>query len=378
MRKRLFLKSCLMIFGICLFTNVHASEPIAYKIGAILPLTGNGSIYGEWIKKGCDLAVEQINMGGGINGRQLLITYEDDQTNPKTAVSVFQKMVNIEKVNFIITGSSASTLALKPLAAENKIVLFAPAATHPDLTQGSNHVFRNVISSYQETLIMSHYLIDDNHIKDIVVIYINDAGGQGSLEAFNQNFQKLGGIITGTFPFNKGEKDFRNMIAKVKANRPKAIYLTGYGPEMGLVLTQLRQGQVTAPVFSNQGIESPDLLKQAGNAANGVRYTLAAFDISSSNEDIKRFAEAYKSKYREDPGLYQATAFDSVMIYASVISNIKGDYSSLIDSIIKIRSYSGASGITSFTQNGDAIKPVAIKEIQNGRFVTLTKKTPTY
>lgn len=365
----------LTILMIFLFMGCSRPEQGKVKIGAILPLTGGGSIYGEWIKKGCDLAVEHVNNRGGINGRQLSIIYEDDQASPKNAVTALQKMINMEKVNFIITGSSASTLALKTLAAQNNIILFAPAATHPDLTKESNNVFRNVISSYQETEVMSQYLIKDKGIDDIAVIYVNDAGGQGSLEAFKHNFEILGGKVIEAIPFEKRLQDYRNIVAKVKANNPTAIYLTGYGPEMAIILKQLRENQIATPIFSNQGIESSEIISQAGTAADGVKYTLASFDPNSNDKEIGTFVNAYKKKYREEPGLYQATSFDAVMMYALVRKRSNADFSSIIEGFFEIKAYNGASGVTTFTPSGDAIKPIAIKEIQAGRFVTLKTMT---
>ncbi len=128
------------------------------KIGAILPLTGDAAQYGQSAKKGMELAVNEINERGGIDNKKIKLIIEDRQGQVKDGVAAFRKLITVEKVPIIIGELLSSiTLAIAPLANENKVVILSPASTAPKITEAGDYIFRNVASDIVEGQIMAEY-----------------------------------------------------------------------------------------------------------------------------------------------------------------------------------------------------------------------------
>ncbi|MCK4458341.1 MAG: ABC transporter substrate-binding protein [Methanosarcinales archaeon] len=142
-----------ILIGVVLFLAVIAgaclqdTQPDEIRIGAILPLTGEAAEYGEDAKLGIDLAVEEINAAGGINGKRIQVVYEDSQATPSQGVSAIQKLTTVDKVPVIIGAMASSvTLAIAPIAEENKVVLLSPASSAPQITEAGDYIFRTEFS----------------------------------------------------------------------------------------------------------------------------------------------------------------------------------------------------------------------------------------
>ncbi|MBI4708341.1 MAG: ABC transporter substrate-binding protein, partial [Candidatus Omnitrophica bacterium] len=122
-------------------------EPEYITIGSILPLTGEGSQYGDACKKGIDLAIEEINQTGGINGKKIRVIYEDDQLKAGPGTQAMNKLVSVDKVKVVLGAVASSvTLAIAPIANQNKVVLFSSVSTSHDVTDAGDYIFRNVAS----------------------------------------------------------------------------------------------------------------------------------------------------------------------------------------------------------------------------------------
>lgn len=137
----------IVILAIGLIAIQTKKEPGEIKIGAILPLTGDSALYGESIKKGIDLAVEQINSEEGVKGRKVTVIYEDSKAVPSVGVASFQKLISIHRVPVVIGDAVSSvTLAIAPIAEKNKVVILSPLSSAPAITEAGDFIFRNVPS----------------------------------------------------------------------------------------------------------------------------------------------------------------------------------------------------------------------------------------
>ena len=212
------------------------------KIGAILPLTGDGAQAGANTKSGIDLAVEEINKAGGINGHMVEIVYEDCQGQPKLAVSAMQKLTDIDKVPAVIDNSLSNvTLAIAPIAESKKVILLATGASSPKISNAGDYVFRIWNSDDLEGEVMAQYAINSLKIKDAAILYINNDYGLGLQQVFKKNFARLGGNIVSKIVFQAGKKDFKTQITKILQNKFNAIYLVGYPTECTGIIKQLRR-----------------------------------------------------------------------------------------------------------------------------------------
>ena len=160
-------------------------EPETIRIGAILPLTGDIAEYGNRIKKGIDLAIEEIENQGGINGKRAKVLYEDSTGFPKGGVSAVQKLISINRVPIIIGAVASSvTLAIVPQTTESKVVLFSPASSSPKLSGVSPFFFRDWPSDVLEARLLAEFTFNKLGIKKVAILNVNNDYGLGRVNSF--------------------------------------------------------------------------------------------------------------------------------------------------------------------------------------------------
>lgn len=343
------------------------SEPI--KIGAILSLTGSAAQYGKWSQNGIALAVSEVNQAGGINGRQLQIIYEDDATDPATAVSAAQKLISINHVSAILGPlTSSSVLAAAPVAEANHIVLLSPCASSPKITDAGDYIFRNWPSDNYEGAAMAEFLAQQLHIKTVVVAAMNNEYGLGLRDVFIQRAKELGLNILDVLSFEQGATDLKAQAARIAELKPDIVYAPGHGKEVATLIRQCREIGVKSVFASGVAFETPDVFTVAGSAADGTYYTAPAFDPDSQDNQVVKFQEAYEARFHAKAEVFAAHAYDAVKILATALQNAGGDFNKLKDALYAIHDFPGVTGNTTFDKNGDVIKPVAVKVVKGGTF----------
>ncbi|MBF8275359.1 MAG: Extracellular ligand-binding receptor [Candidatus Brocadiaceae bacterium] len=358
----------------CIFSLNSCTEKKAeiIKIGAMLPLSGNAAQYGEWGKNGISLAVDEINSKGGIKGNKIEVVYEDDAADPKKGVSAVNKLISIDKVKAIIGPlPSAVTLAVAPICEKYKIVIMSSSSS-PAITHAGDYIFRNWPSDDFEGSAMAKYAIKKG-FKKIAILHINNEYGLGVAKVFKREYSRLGGDLLITETYQQGSSDMRAQIIKIKKYNPDAIYLIGHAKENGHVIKQLIDLNTKAKILGTVGIESPDLINIAGESANGIIYTAPTFDPKNTDTVVKTFQEAYARKYSTESNIFSAIMYDALKIIALMIEQYSYDSDEIKAGLYKLNNYPGVSGITTFDQNGDVIKPVVFKTINNKQFVYISE-----
>jgi branched-chain amino acid transport system substrate-binding protein len=334
------------------------------KIGVITPLTGPAAKYGIATKNGLELAAEEIEK---TTKKELLLIYEDSKMDPKEAVNALRKLM-VDKVKVVIGATTSSEfLAMAPIAEENEIILFTPSASTPKISQAGDYIFRNCYSDIFEATKMADYIFTHTSYRKIAVLYINNDYGVGMKNTFKIFFEKKGGNIILEEAYDPQERDFKTYLLKIKENKPDGIYLVGYA-EMGYILRQAKEMGIYYPIFSCIMFEDPDIIKIAQEAAEGVVYTYPSYNPMSEKDIIKEFVEKYRKKYNEIPNIYAATAYDALKILYMAIEIAGYSPEKIKEKLYSIRDYPGVTGSTSFDANGDVIKPVGIKKVENGEF----------
>ncbi len=180
-----------LLLDACMTRKEKTAEPI--KIGSIL--TGEGAAWGIAAKNGIDMAVEEINADGGINGRPLKVIHEDDQSDPKKAITAFQKLTDIDKVRIIIGTSWSNTgLAVAPLADENEVLMISPSLGVKEFNEGSRFLFNTWPHDYRLSEALADHVYAQGHRK-VALIGAKQVWVEDQTRAFTQRFTKLGGSI---------------------------------------------------------------------------------------------------------------------------------------------------------------------------------------
>ena len=339
-------------------------------IGAISPFTGDGANYGKAARTGIDLAVDEINAAGGVLGSQVEVQYEDDKGNPKDAVSAFQKLASVDNVPAVLGPFySSNVLACAPVANRKKIVLVTGTATSDNIRDAGEFVFRVCPSNDEQARTIAEYALKHLNLETCFVLYRNVDYGLTLRNAFDTAFSERGGKIVGVEAVAPDANDVRAQLTKIKAAAPQFIFAAVHYPEGGAMLRQAREMGISTVVMGTDGGYDPQLLRIAGEAAEGSYWVTIGWGDESSNPAVASFKTAYKQRYGEEPGVYSGLFYDAAHILARAISAAKVMDGQGIQQAMFGVEYSGATGTTRFDDVGDVRKPFAVYRVTKGQFV---------
>lgn len=344
------------------------NEP--YRIGLLPTISGASALNGQRMQWGAELAAEEINAAGGVNGHPIELKLEDTQLNPTTAVGLMNKLISIDHVQAFIGQASPVMLALSPVAAENKVVLINHSAVNPLIANAENYTFTNIADAASESQAIVPYVVDQLKLMTAATLTGADDIGRGAADAFKAAYEAKGGTIVAAELFDQqASQDLRPQLLKLRDAHPAAVYSTN-APN---AIKQAEQIGFKTQWLSNVFFESPENLALAGDLANGTVYTFVRFD-PDSGAPAKAFLDAYEAKYGGQAGvdptphIYAATAYDAVKMYAEAFAAVGYDGTAVRDYIRNLKDWEGATGTLNYKPNGAVIMPVALKTVENGAF----------
>ncbi len=337
------------------------------KVGAILQLSGGDAQYGEWSRKGIDIAVDEINMQGGIDGRKLEVDYEDSMSQATAAVSAFRKLRDLENVSAILTQASVVTLALAPLSNKEKVVQMDVGSVTPKYRTENDFTFRTAVTALQLAESQAR-IIAGRNITEIGYLYVNDDYGIGMHDVFKKTYESLGGKIAAEEAFSSADTDFRTQLAKIKEKNLSAVVFVNRLDKSGTLLRQARESGIEAQIFTDvYGVESQQTLTIAGEAAEGVLYVAPAFDVNASKASME-FVSLFRERYKTTPVQLSAQAYDGTKAVAYAMRGCI-DTECMMKNLDKT-DFDGASGRIRFDSAGELIGGrTELKTIRNGAFV---------
>lgn len=295
-----------------------STEPI--YLGVSGPLTGNNARYGAQWKKGFDLALEEINGAGGINGRKLEYIFEDSQSDPKQSVVVAQKFVADDRIVVELGDfSSTASMAASQIYQRAGLVQFGFTNSHPDFTKaGGDYTWSNSVTQAQAAPALADFAIQTLGVKKLAIFYLNTDWGKSSYALFAAHAKEIGAEIVSEQAYLPDEKDFRSAITAVRDAKPDGIILYSYQADGALIVQQLRDAGLKQPIVGGGSLQSPDFLKLGGAAVEDV-YILGEFLASDPNPAIQTFVKKYQAKYNEEPDLFAVHAYDTIILIAEAI-----------------------------------------------------------
>lgn len=364
--------ACIAVFfiaanfsGFIVLPNAQQTDNQTINVGAILPLTGNNARYGELERKGLEMALEEINNSGGINGKKLEIVFEDFRGESKDAVVSWRKLGINNDLPLIFSGLSGACVVLSPLANSDKTVLFATDCAVAQYSSSNDFTFRISNSNAREGKQMAEFMLSKG-IDSIAVLKINNDYAAGLFPAFEKKFSEKGKIKIFQ-QYAADQKDFRTELAKIKDANVQVVYLISYAPDAEIIVKQMKEFGIELQVFSTEPIENNDFLKNAGSAAEGIIYLKAALTTQKG----KAFVEKAKALFGNYPEINIARTYDALHIAAEALkecdkeNNISGE---CVKTQLFKTNYEGALGKISFDENGDVSVPYVLKTIKNSEF----------
>jgi branched-chain amino acid transport system substrate-binding protein len=355
-----------------------SSEPI--YLGVSGPLTGNNARYGAQWKKGFDLALEEINGAGGINGRKLEYIFEDSQADPKQSVVVAQKFIADERIVVELGDfSSTASMAASQIYQRAGLVQFGFTNSHPDFTKaGGDYTWSNSVTQAQAAPALADFAITTLGVKKLAIFYLNTDWGKSSFGLFSPRAKELGAEIVSEQAYLPDEKDFRSAITAVRDANPDGIILYSYQADGALIVQQLRDAGLKQPIIGGGSLQSPDFLKLGGAAVEDV-YILGEFLASDPNPVIQDFVKKYQTKYNEEPDLFAVHAYDTINLIAAAIKLGGATRQGIHDALGKLKDVpSVTNGPVTFDLEtrrvqGPKFSPIQVK---GGKFVAWNGSKP--
>jgi len=341
-----------------------AAQGNPIKIGAILPLTGSGASYGVWMKGGAEMAAEDINAAGGIAGRKLEVIYEDHAADASKAVNAMRRLVEVEKVPFSLTSYSSPTLAIQPIAAQNKVVIMNGGGQSDNLAN-KDYLYNNIPVVSNEVGVIATWLAKEKKLVNAVLIVANDEAGRNSATTFLEKYGAAGGKVLAEERVALDATDFRAQLAKLKARGGDLLYVSSYGRNVSIIADQARELGITIPMAGTSWVLVPETFKSKG--AQGMLVTKLPFDPNSA------FAKKFKDKYKTDAGFFAVQYYSATMIFAKAAQEaIEKNAGALTGEGIKnaiesIRAFDTLSGKLVFQANHGAVMDIEVGTLKDGK-----------
>jgi branched-chain amino acid transport system substrate-binding protein len=322
-RSAVILIAFLFSFGLFLYPAC-AQETI--KVGVILPVTGDKAKFGEIEKKSFEMALEELNAAGGINGKKLEFVFEDDTGRPDIARSAAEKLITKDKVVMLGGGyGSSETFAIAGVAQQNQIPFLVNTGSDDKITeQGWNYIFRlnPPVSEYPKAL--ESFLIEVVKPQTAVILYENTNFGSSGSKELQQTCERLGIKVLMSEGYEHGGVDFKPLLVKVKQANPDLVYMISYIMDASLLMRQSMELRLYPKVFVGgaAGFTLPEFLKNAGKASNLV-YSATLWYQTLPYPGAKEYFDNFVKKFGTDTEYHGAEAYAAAYVIADTLKRAK-------------------------------------------------------
>jgi branched-chain amino acid transport system substrate-binding protein len=342
-------------------TAVLAADK-AIKIGGLLPMSGPGSYFGAQDKQGVELALEQLNKAG-VNGYKFEVKYEDSSCSPLPATQAAKRLLDQFKPDVVIGEEcSDATLAVMPIMEQAKVPLLNAGSSAIKITDpGNPWTFRIMPNEVMQGVDIATKAYKQLNARTAVLLHENTNAGIGNANVFAETFTKLGGKILADIGFGRDVNDFTSIATRV-AGLGKIDVIPTYTLEgQGLKITQALAQAGVVKGGGGQAIQLGTIWlpfgfeQKAGKAAVGY-IRIVQFDPTDQRDVVRKFIEAFKAKYNQDPTHLNAHAYDQVMLIADVVRRGAKDAQSIRDGLAATKNFAGVTGSVEFDKTNQNTK----------------------
>ncbi len=344
-----------------------------FLIGSMGPLTGGAASYGNSVKNGLEIAIDEVNAAGGVKVGEttytLKLSFKDDEAVEDKAVTAYNALMD-EGINVLLGATtSGSSLAIADLTNKDGILQLTPSGSAKDITLNDN-VFRLCFTDPLQGATIAKYVIDKPYSKVAVLYNNSDEYSTGVYEAFKEELEKAGkaDALVAAESFTTEDIDFSTQLTKIKSASPDAIFIPAYYEAAAQITKQARAAGIEADFVGSDGWDG--VLAQATDkeALDGAIF-LSPFLASDSSESVQKFVKAYEKKAGSTPDQFAADAYDTVYVIKAAMEKAGSiESKDLISAMTEIK-VSGLTGDVTFEASGEPSKSAKFVGIENGEYV---------
>ena len=349
----------------------------AIKIGGIGPLTGGAAIYGNAVKNGAELAVEEINAQGGL---QFELNFQDDENDPEKSLNAYNNLKDWGMQALLGTVTTQPCLTVAPETAADNMFLLTPSASAVDVIKEDN-AFQVCFTDPNQGVASADYIADNGLATKIAIIYdSSDAYSSGIHDKFKEEAATKGLEIVADEAFTADNKtDFSVQVQKAKSSGAELVFLPIYYSEANLIIQEMNKQGCTASVFGCDGLDGLLTIEGADTSLFEGVMLLTPFAADAQDEKTQNFVSKYEEKYGETPNQFAADAYDGV--YTILAACEQGgvtadmDASAVCDALKAAMTQTTVDGLTGegmkWEATGEVNKAPRAVKIQNGAYTAM-------
>lgn len=341
------------------------------KIGFFAPQTGPGAPDGQSALAGAELAVKQINDGGGVDGRTITLVAYDDGSDPKQGASIATKLVSQDKVAAVVSGSySPQTLAAAAIFQRNKVPMISAYAVNPGIPATGEFIFQADFNGVVQGRAGAQALKDKKSANKPAIVAIDNDFGKAIVTGFKEQAAKLGMDIVSEDKNQFGEKNFEPAIRRAIDAGADSVYLVQYVAEGKQFLQAWDKVGATLPIMSTEGIDSAGFIDSIGELADGMMWT-TNLNREGEAEETKSFLAEYRAVNKFSADMVAASSHDAIALLVQGMKNGGTESAEIQKGLMEVKDFTGATGtMTNFSPDRLVIKPVQLQEFKGTTIVS--------
>ena len=352
-----------------------------YYIGGIGPTTGATAIYGTAVKNGAQIAVDEINAAGGINGKQIEYRFEDDQNDAEKAVNAYNTLKDWGMQMLVGTTTTAPCIAVAGKTASDNMFQITPSASAPDvLSSGNGNIFQVCFTDPNQGIASAQYIAENKLAKKIGIIYdSSDVYSSGIEEKFEAEAKDKGLQIVSKAAFTADSKtDFGTQLQKAKDAGADLLFLPIYYQEASIILKQADTMGYKPKFFGVDGMDGILTVENFDTKLAEDVMLLTPFAADAKDKAVQNFVKTYKEKYKDTPNQFAADSYDAVYALKAAIEESKAttdmSASDMCDALkgamtkIKMQGLTGGKDGLTWNESGEVTKSPKAVIIKNGAY----------
>lgn len=378
--------SSLMAFATVVTVTPGALNAAAgdIKVGVNYELSGDVQVYGQASVEGIQVAFDEINKGGGINGKKVTMVKMDTRSDLQEAVNTAKKLVSNEKVAAMIgPATSGAMKAVREVAEKYKVPTISGSTTAEDVTVKKDgktygYIFRTCFADSFQGHSMAMFATKNLKVKKVAMLVDNSTDySKGLAKYFKSTFTKNKGKIIKEENFTAQENDFRAVLASIRSSKPDAIYLPAYTKEAGKIIKQAREMNIKVPILGGDGFGDPEIVKLAGKGNMKDVYFTNHYSPDSTEPEVAKFKKAYKAKFGKEPNAFAALAYDAAKLMFDAMKRAGStDPDKIKAALENTKDYKGVTGKISIDGKHNSVKSTVIIKLDGAKSKYVTTVAP--
>ena len=351
------------------------------KVGANFELTGNVANYGNATIEGLQLAIEEANEAGGINGKKIELVSVDDKSEAAESINAATKLISDDDVKVIVgPATTGLVLAETQTATDAKVPIIAPCATSPEATVENGkvkpYVFRSCFIDPQQGEVMATFAAKELKAKTAVIYVDNSSDYSKNLgKVFKEKFEAAGGKVVMEEAFLQKDQDFKATLTKLKTANADVMFVPAYYEEVGKIVKQAREMGINSAILGTDGWDDTKVVDIAG--ADALNNTFFSTHYSEKDAEVQGFIEAYKKKYNRAPNVFAALGYDAGKMLVDALKRAgSNDTEKIREALEATKDLKVGTGTISMDKNHNPIKTAVILEMKNGEKELKAKIAP--